>query len=418
MTMVDLRQRFEAASQIAAPDLQAAIDAKLASDPATLRVLPGGMDRRGPSSRARLLTVAAALLIAAIAIGFAVRAFRFEPTPAVRPLPRLRHGGEILQVRYRGGVPTAESGANLGLFAVDPATGDSRRLLEPPSFGATVIGGAWSPDGTRLLYEVERGEAGDAGFWVRDANGTRRIGVPSWSMQRWWSFGGMAWSHDGTRIVIYAPAGDPGRESPGAVWIADLAAPTSGRTIDATRVPGTSSRGLWSGPAWSSDDTMLTYGTGDATSSQIHVISLDGASHFTTEGTDSSWQPGGDLIAYSTNEGVVVSPPDLSSSTIVGDGGGLFAWSPDGSKIAFVGGRDLWVVGSDGVEPTRLLHLDMLEVTDTLVWSPDGSWVAFRQGTYDSPTWRLAAADGSDLDTPPRRLPTVSPLIVESWTEG
>ena len=59
------------------------------------------------------------------------------------------------------------------------------------------------------------------------------------------------------------------------------------------------------------------------------------------------------------------------------------AWSPDGSKIAFVstglGGSQLEVMRSDG-SGKRVLARGVVERFEPPVWSPDGSTIAFLIG--------------------------------------
>jgi Tol biopolymer transport system component/predicted Ser/Thr protein kinase len=73
------------------------------------------------------------------------------------------------------------------------------------------------------------------------------------------------------------------------------------------------------------------------------------------------------------------------------------AWSPDGKRIAYCQGNAIFLAGSDGSEPKRLVSTDG---TPTRIrWSPDGSILRF---TLDNPQinsrslWQ-ASADGSNL---------------------
>ena len=73
------------------------------------------------------------------------------------------------------------------------------------------------------------------------------------------------------------------------------------------------------------------------------------------------------------------------------------AWSPDGAKLAYCKGNDIFLAKSDGGEPRRLLTT--VGTSSDLRWSPDGSILRF---TVNDPTtnnrsiWQ-ASADGRDL---------------------
>ena len=55
-------------------------------------------------------------------------------------------------------------------------------------------------------------------------------------------------------------------------------------------------------------------------------------------------------------------------------------WSPDGKKIAFTTGGQVWVMDADGD------HKEQVTKTSTgaasPVWSPDGKWIAFTSDVY------------------------------------
>ena len=95
--------------------------------------------------------------------------------------------------------------------------------------------------------------------------------------------------------------------------------------------------------------------------------------------------------------------------------GTRFLRQPDvsGSHIAFVHADDLWVVGRDGGDATRLTSSDGAE-TDP-AFSPDGRWVAF-SGQYGGNTdvYVMPSAGGQ-----PERL-TWHPAedVVQGWTPG
>ena len=103
-----------------------------------------------------------------------------------------------------------------------------------------------------------------------------------------------------------------------------------------------------------------------------------------------AWSPDGKRIAYRINpprsdeSDIMVVPAkggqplNLTRSPAVADWSP--AWSPDGRSIAYFstrgGGRDVWVMGSDGSRPRRLTRDGSLNEYPS--WSPDGQRIAFQ----------------------------------------
>jgi hypothetical protein len=83
------------------------------------------------------------------------------------------------------------------------------------------------------------------------------------------------------------------------------------------------------------------------------------------------------------------------------------AWSPDGSRIAFVGpGTKIWIVRADGSGARRLTSRDGREVSPS--WSPDGARVAFASDGAGNWDVYVASVDGIGL------LPLASRLADET----
>ena len=159
-------------------------------------------------------------------------------------------------------------------------------------------------------------------------------------------------------------------------------------------------------PTWSPDGKRIAYRhqSGDDETTEIFVMDADGSHQSNLTRNDVAdwgpdWSPDGKVVAF--NSAMEAEGFGLYAFMVAPDGSELRrishhyveypAWSPDGSRIAFMAQEpgasgsnpdyNIFVMDADGTDVTRL--------TDTPgedgwpAWSPDGSQIVFSSGRDD-----------------------------------
>jgi WD40 repeat protein len=188
------------------------------------------------------------------------------------------------------------------LNAAGHTVGEQVRITSLPG---DELGGDWSPDGTRIVFQEDTGN--ETEFQVVAATGgpTERIPTPASAVDP-------KWSPDGRSIAFAAPHdGDLGNYD---IWVMSADGSEARPLVDA------GPNDWW--PNWSPDGTTIAFTNGYNGEAEVYMVNADGT-------------------------GLVRLTVRVGEDTAYG-------WSPDGSKVLFVsdrsntGGRFIYMMDRDG----------------------------------------------------------------------
>lgn len=225
--------------------------------------------------------------------------------------------------------------------AVSPATGDLQPVGVCQQRRCQDGAPAWSADGRRLAFQrtltaEENDPAADRlviAVARQNGSGVRTIAEPAVDPR---------WSPDGKRLVFV------GLEGESAVYTVSLGGGQPRRVSDG------------GAPDWSSRDRLAVVRSGPNREcdlcSDIYSMRPDGAERrrLTRHGAnrDPSWSPQGTKLAYGRLNGrfydVMVMNSDGTGRRRIVKRGSNPTWSPNGKRIAFIRGLNIYVARANG----------------------------------------------------------------------
>jgi Tol biopolymer transport system component len=368
-----LSDRFDALEATRSPDLWRSIE--LREPRPSPPTMPGGR---------RAMAVTLALVIGALGIAVAVRAF--HPSATQTPVS-ISSNGLIVYVENDdpGNGPSR-------IVTIEP-DGSGRQALtaEPGRYGEP----ASSPDGSRLAFTVTLGTA-TSRIATMNADGSDLKELTYCGPPECLGDTSPTWSPDGSQLA-WARVSGAGAVIPESIFVVGEQRPAPEPTL---ALPGLAFVG---GLAWSPDGTSIAFDASKEGTKRFSIYEVDVNSGAVTQLTDCpitecsigdlhpSWAPDGSGIVFARDGDLYVMNRNgsdvrqLYSCRPSCAGAMEPVPSPDGREIAFAvqmaEQRDLYVMGWDGSDVRRL--------TET-------------PGDEFSPTWQtVSTSPGTDGATPP-----------------
>lgn len=223
------------------------------------------------------------------------------------------------------------------------------------------------------------------------------------------------WSADGSRIAFVSD-----RDGDSEIYVMNADG------SDETRLSNNGA--VDTNPTWSPDGSKIAFNTTRDGDSEIFVMNADGSNQTRLTNNDvtdvdPAWSPDGSTIAFErpgVGAGIQVIEPTGGAESPIGPTpvfGDHLDWAPDGTRLAFSNGQNIFTVTANGTTVVKLTDDHSGEFQRFPAWAPDQTRIAFER-SGDILTMPPGGGDeinltpGASVDWEPSWQPTVdSPVI-------
>ena len=261
----------------------------------------------------------------------------------------------------------------------------------------------------------------DPRIWRIDSDGTDDLPLTPLTSA---GDGSPEWSPDGTRIAFSRCIAAGGCIS--RIWV--MGADGSGAHPISV---GSDGNGNFSdvGPVWSPDGTRIAYASSH-NFAELWIVNENGTGNRRLAGGESQhvlrldsqvFSPDGRKIAFyreKIGEGADVftigsNGKGMKNITNTGTSYGP-AWSPDGTKIAYHQGLDIWVVNADGTNPVNVTQMPGPAFASNPLFANDGLGLVYTEIDLTGNPFALVEVFHVDLTSGTKTNLTNTPMVQES----
>ncbi|MCI0555723.1 MAG: DPP IV N-terminal domain-containing protein, partial [Anaerolineae bacterium] len=258
---------------------------------------------------------------------------------------------------------------NVKIYAMHEDGNDVTNLID------NAFSPAWSPDGTRIVFESSHG--GKMDMQMLDL---KKNDIVNLALTMSHNFLYPEWSPDGKRIAFQYYLDSLNSD----IYVLNT---DGGQLTNLTMESGSGDVT----PVWSPDGKKIAFVTNRNAAYDIYVMDADGSNltNLTTNNEDANypaWSPDGTKIAFQSHrngkDGIYLMNADGNDEILLATDTSYHhppVWSPDGTRIAFLsladGNGEIYVVNADGSNPTNLTRNSSGD--NSPAWSPDGTKIVF-----------------------------------------